>query len=143
MLSKRERLEKTIAGETVDRAPISLWRSWPGDDQRPADHVQALVKFQQEWDFDFINIVLSPSELLRDYSVQDSWQGDLHGFRTVTTQPVKRSLHWTELPVIDPQRGNAGLQVELVRSLTEAVKGAVADYPDHLQSADTGGFFGR
>ena len=34
--SKRRRLEAAIAGETVDRLPVALWRHWPGDDQDAA-----------------------------------------------------------------------------------------------------------
>lgn len=123
MLSKRERLEATIAGGAVDRLPVALWRAWPGDDQRATDMLNALLYFQQQWDWDFINIVYSPTALLGDYGALDTWQGDVHGFRTVTTQPIRRSLDWTELPVIDPHRGQHGQQVAMVQAMKEAVKG--------------------
>ena len=44
-LTKRERLEKAIHGEEVDRVPVALWRHWPGDDQRPADLAEARLIF--------------------------------------------------------------------------------------------------
>jgi len=34
-MDKRERLQRTIAGEPVDRPPVALWRHWPMDDQTP------------------------------------------------------------------------------------------------------------
>jgi uroporphyrinogen-III decarboxylase len=34
-MDKRERLQRTIAGEPVDRPPVALWRHWPVDDQTP------------------------------------------------------------------------------------------------------------
>jgi uroporphyrinogen decarboxylase len=123
MLSKRERLHNTIAGEPVDRLPVALWRAWPGDDQRPGDFVQALLYFQQQWDWDFVNIMHSPSTLLHDYGVLDAWPGDSYGFRTITTRPIARSLDWTELPVLDPYRGQHGQHLELVDMVNAAVKG--------------------
>lgn len=123
MLSKRERLENSIAGEPIDRVPVALWRSWPGDDQRPNDLVQALLYFQQHWDWDFINIVHSPTTLLRDYGAFDEWQGQRHGFRTLTARPISRSLDWTELSVLDPHRGQHGQHVDIVQMMAEAVKG--------------------
>ncbi len=35
-MNKRERLEAAIAGQSVDRVPVALWRHFPGDDQDPA-----------------------------------------------------------------------------------------------------------
>ena len=46
-LSKRERLERTVAGEETDRVPVALWRHWPGDDQRAVDLAEATVAFQR------------------------------------------------------------------------------------------------
>jgi hypothetical protein len=34
-LSHRERIEKTIEGQPVDRPAVSLWRHFPVDDQTP------------------------------------------------------------------------------------------------------------
>lgn len=125
VLSKRERLEKTIAGEPTDRAPVALWRQWPGDDQRPSDLVTSLLLFQQQWDFDFIHITPSPSTGVLDYGGQDAWRGELTGQRTMTQHPITRSLDWTELPILDPQRGYLGQTLELVRLMDEAIKGPV------------------
>ncbi|PJF43946.1 MAG: hypothetical protein CUN55_06520 [Phototrophicales bacterium] len=125
VLSKRERLEKTIAGEATDRAPVALWRHWPGDDQRPSDLVMSLQWFQQQWDFDFIHIAPSPSTTILDYGAQDAWQGDLKGYRYVTQRPITRSLDWTELPILDPQRGYLGQLLEVMRLMDEAIKGPV------------------
>ena len=36
-MNKRERLEAAIAGQSVDRVPVALWRHFPGDDQDPSD----------------------------------------------------------------------------------------------------------
>ncbi len=125
ILSKRERLEKTIAGESTDRVPVALWRHWPGDDQRPADLVQACIDFQRQWDFDFIKITPASSYCLIDYGVQDQWVGSEEGTRQYTRRAVQRSLDWTELRILDPYKGHLGLQVETIRLMKESLKGAV------------------
>lgn len=36
MASHEERLKRCLAGEVVDRVPVSLWRHFPVEDQSPA-----------------------------------------------------------------------------------------------------------
>jgi uroporphyrinogen decarboxylase len=119
-LTKRERLEKTIQGERVDRVPVALWRHWPGDDQRAADLAEALVDFQRRWDFDFVKVTPASSYCIADYGVQDRWVGHLEGTREYVRRAVQRSLDWTELRVLDPSRGSLGRQLETLRLLKEA-----------------------
>ncbi|MFC1959275.1 uroporphyrinogen decarboxylase family protein [Chloroflexota bacterium] len=121
MLSKRERLEKTFAGEATDRAPVALWRHWPGDDQRSADLAAAALDFQRRYDWDFIKISPSSSFCLTDYGVQDRWVGNIEGTRDYVKRVVNRSLDWTDLRVLDPQRGALGRQVDAVRQIVAGV----------------------
>ena len=60
-LSHRERMEKTISGETPDRAPVALWRHFPVDDQSADGLAKASSIFQKQYDFDFIKITPSSS----------------------------------------------------------------------------------
>ena len=57
LMRKRERLERAIAGEPVDRVPVALWRHFPGDDQRAADLARSAVDFQREFDWDFVRVM--------------------------------------------------------------------------------------
>jgi uroporphyrinogen decarboxylase len=119
-MSKRERLEKTIAGEETDRVPIALWRHWPGDDQRPIDLAEATVAFQRRWDFDFVKVSPSSSYCITDYGVQDKWVGHIEGTREYVRRAVTRSLDWTDLRVLDPSKGALGRQLETLRLLNDA-----------------------
>lgn len=118
-LSKRERLEKTIAGEEADRVPVALWRHWPGDDQRAADLAEATVVFQRQWDFDFVKVTPASSFAITDYGVQDRWTGNIEGTRDYIRRAVQRSLDWTELRVLDPGRGALARQLEVLRLLKD------------------------
>src|SRR2546430_15102386 len=121
MPSRRERLERTIAGEAVDRVPVSLWRHWPGDDQRPADFVQATVDFQRRYDWDFVKITPASSYCITDYGVQDQWVGSLEGTREYTRRVVNRSLDWTTLRVLDPSKGMLAKQLEALKLFKDAL----------------------
>ncbi|MCS7179622.1 MAG: uroporphyrinogen decarboxylase family protein [Anaerolineae bacterium] len=55
-MDKRERLQRAIAGESVDRPPVALWGHWPVDDRRPETIAEATIHFQREWDWDFVKV---------------------------------------------------------------------------------------
>jgi len=121
MLSKRERLERTFAGEETDRVPVALWRHWPGDDQRAADLATSTLEFQKRYDWDFVKISPASSFCLTDYGVQDRWAGNLEGTREYTRHVVNRTLDWTALRVLDPRRGALGRQLEATRLILDGL----------------------
>lgn len=121
-MDKRERLTRTFAGEVVDRVPAALWRSFPGDDQRAADFAACVIDYQRRFDWDFVNIYPANNYMVIDYGVQDEWQGAPDGKRTVIKRPVRRSLDWTELRAIDPQRGELGKQLIAIKMIQEAMQ---------------------
>lgn len=114
-MNKRERLEKTIAGEMTDRVPVALWRHWPGDDQRPVDLARSILDFQYRWDFDFIKVTPASSYCIADYGVEDRWVGSLEGTREYTKRAVVDPEDWTRLPSLDPTAGRLGEQLETLR----------------------------
>lgn len=120
-LSKRERLEKTIAGEATDRVPVALWRHWPGDDQRSADLVESAVSFQRQYDWDFLKLTPASSYAIADYGVQDRWAGSIEGTREYTRRAINRLLDWTDLRPLDPAKGSLGRALEAVRLLKDAL----------------------
>lgn len=119
-MNKRERLERTIAGEPTDRIPVALWRHFPGDDQRAADLARSTIDFQRAYDWDFIKVTPASSFCLTDFGVQDEWQGSLEGTRVYTKRVIQRSLDWTSLRTLDPARGGLGRQIDCLRLIGEA-----------------------
>jgi uroporphyrinogen decarboxylase len=121
-MNKRERLERTLAGEAVDRVPVALWRPFPGDDQRAHDFAQCVLDFQQRYDWDFVNVCPSPNYAVIDHGVQDEWQGEPGGERVYLKRPVRRSLDWTELRALDPGRGELGKQIMGLRLIQDGLR---------------------
>lgn len=120
-MNKRERLEKTILGELTDRIPIALWRHWAGDDQRSADLARSHVKFMLDYDWDFLPIIPSQHYMVTDYGLQDAWQGEAQGYRNIIKTPVQRTLQWTDLRPIDPNRGQFGKQIQCLQLIRDAL----------------------
>jgi len=116
-MNKRERIEKTIAGEPVDRLPVGLWRHFPGDDQRAADLAQSIVDYQNTYDWDFIRVMPSANYMVTGYGTQDIWKGAADGTRDISKYIVQRSLDWTEVRTQDALRGDMGKQLESLRLL--------------------------
>lgn len=122
-MEKRERLERTLAGEATDRSPVALWRRFPGDERRAADHAQAIIDFQMQQDWDVCVITPPWSFACADYGVNEVWQGNPDGSGVVLKPAIRRSLDWTDLRVPDPGRGEMNTLVTTVRMVSEQLSG--------------------
>lgn len=123
-MDKRERLERTIAGELTDRAPVMLWRPFPGDDQRTADYTASVIDFQLRYDWDACVIVPPWSFAGADYGLQDEWTGAGDASRAAIKRPIRRSLDWTDLRPPDPMRGEYGRMAAVVKAVCEGFASA-------------------
>lgn len=120
-MSKRERLQATIAGEPVDRPAVALWRHWPGDDQRPEELVAAHVLWQQTYDFDLVKLMPSSSYCLEDWGIKTTWVGGDEGTRTYQNRVIDRPEDWARLPILDPNAGSLARGKEIARLAVQAL----------------------
>lgn len=118
-MTRRERLDHAVSGNRVDRLPVALWRHFPGDDQRVVDFAQSIVGFQQRYDWDFVMIHPASSYSVEDYGIQSVWNNAPNGDRTIVKYAVTRSLEWTEIRSLDPQRGEFGKQIAVIQMVRE------------------------
>jgi uroporphyrinogen decarboxylase len=54
--TRRERLAAAVAGRPVDRLPVSLWRHFYVEERTRQGFVEALLNWQQTYDWDFLKI---------------------------------------------------------------------------------------
>lgn len=128
-MNKRDRLEKTLIGEPTDRVAVSLWRHWPGDDQRAGDFARSVIEFQKRYDWDFVTAVPASSYCVAEYGAQAEWLGAISGDREITKQVIKRSLDWTELRTFDPLRGKTGKYLEALQLIADGLKSEAEEVP--------------
>jgi uroporphyrinogen decarboxylase len=119
MTSKRERLDAAIQGEIADRAPVALWRHFPVDDQDPGGLARSVVNFQERFDFDFVKVTPASSYCIKDWGVEDQWHGSTEGTRLYTKRVIETPDEWARLPVLDPQSGKLGDQLQCLRLLRD------------------------
>jgi len=120
-MQKRERLQLTLAGESADRVPVAAWRHWPGDDQLAASFAQAVLGFQAAYDWDFIKVEPFSAYMAADYGLLTTRAGHPSGDRAISKHPVTRSLHWTELRVQDPGRGELGKHLAALQLMRDGL----------------------
>jgi len=112
---KRTRLERAFVGEEVDRPPVALWRHWPGDDQRPGDLAAATIRFQQEYDWDFVKVTPSSEYCRRGGGVQTLWEGNNEGTRRYVHHPIHEPEDWLALRPQKPTESGLGDVLEALR----------------------------
>ena len=120
-----ERLQAAVAGEAVDRAPISLWRHWPEIDQDPAALAKAMVDWQRTYDFDLVKYMPTGTYSIEDWGARTVYKPTRNGTRTVTQFGVTDVGEWPRLAALDGISGYMGWQNESLRIAAEALGGTV------------------
>lgn len=120
-MSKRERLEATIAGEAVDRPAVALWRHFPGDDQQAEELARSTLDFQRAYDFDFIKCMPSSNYCLLDWGAESRYLGHEEGVRDWGRRVIQSTEDWTRLPVLDVRKGMLGESLRALALIGQAV----------------------
>jgi uroporphyrinogen decarboxylase len=111
-LSHRERLQGFLAGQTIDRLPIALWRHFPVDDQDPNRLAAATINFQNTFDFDLIKVTPASSFCLKDWGAEDKWEGNSEGTRKYTKHVIQSPKDWESLTTLTPNSHFLSKQLE-------------------------------
>jgi uroporphyrinogen decarboxylase len=124
-ISHTERMRTVLAGQRPDRVPVALWRHFPVDDQDPLTLAESTIAFQDEFDFDLIKVTPASSFCLKDWGVQDAWEGNTEGTRRYTRVIVKKPGEWDQLKVLDPAKGALGEQLTCLKEVVRRAGGKV------------------
>jgi uroporphyrinogen decarboxylase len=101
-ITHHERLQACLNGEILDRPPVALWRHFPVDDQSPDLLAAATLRFQQTYDFDLVKVTPTSSFCLKDWGVEDVWEGSTEGTRRYTKRVIQKPGDWENLPALEP-----------------------------------------
>jgi len=121
-MTKRERIEAALAGGLGDRAPVSFWRHWPGDDQTAETHAAVTLAYQREFDWDFIKVTTGGTVFhLDDWGVKTQVASGPGGNREIASNPFKKPTDWAAMKVLDVTRGAHGEHLACLRRIGQAV----------------------
>lgn len=115
MITHRERLRACLAGETPDRTPVALWRHFPVDDQSPETLAATTLHWQRVYDFDFVKVTPASSFCLKDWGVEDVWEGHTEGTRRYTKRVITGPEDWSRLRKLDPTSPHLAGQLSCLR----------------------------
>ncbi len=132
MITHRERIENCLSGAQNDRPPVALWRHFPVDDQDPARLAKAALNYQQNFDFDLVKVTPASSFCLKDWGVEDEWQGHSEGTRKYTKRIIQHPEDWEKLKVLDPRQGALGAQLACLKTIQTGARTGHPGDPDHL-----------
>lgn len=121
IMSKRQRLEATFAGEAVDRPPVALWRHWPVDDGHGPELARATLAFQRDYAFDFIKVTPNSNYCLEGYGAAAIWQGSPEGSYGWGNRVIQSPEDWGKLRPLDPNAGLLAEVLEANRQIREVV----------------------
>ncbi len=107
----RQLIENCLQGVSTDRTPVALWRHFPIDDQDPEQLARSIVEFQTRYDFDLVKVTPASSFCIKDWSVEDEWQGNPEGTRQYTRRVIQTPDDWLRLKPLDPYKGSLGNQL--------------------------------
>jgi uroporphyrinogen decarboxylase len=99
---KKERIDAALRGEPVDRIPVSLWRHFYQYEDTARGLADAMILFQQDYDWDFMKINPRAS-----YHVED-WGTKFRFFKDGLTKPgridypVKKLLDLEKIRPLEP-----------------------------------------
>lgn len=121
-LSKRKRLEAVISGEPPDRTPIALWRHWPGDDQNASTLATTTIKWQRDYDWDFVKHSPSSSFTVSGYGLADQWNGNSEGSRDYAFRPIMTADDWAIIEPLNPNQGDLAVQLRSLHKLRHGLE---------------------
>ena len=116
-VTKSERVRGALAGRPVDRVPVSLWRHFPDVDLDPLALAEALIRFHERYDLDFIKVMPHGVYCVEDWGCRIAYQGASNGARLCTRHGVQRIEDWSRLAPLDPQAGALGRELTCLRAV--------------------------
>ena len=122
-MNHRERVLACLAGEDVDRPPVSMWRHFYAEEIAADTLAEAMLGFQRKYDWDFMKVNPRASYHAEDWGLTMRTGGD--GSPEAVSWPVSELADWTRLEVLDPYAGVLGEQLEALRLIAKGLQGRV------------------
>jgi len=116
-LTKRERLSRVVAGQQVDRLPVSLWRHFYVEETAAEPLAARLADWHRRFDFDFLKINVRAQYHTEGWGAQFAYSGQEHVKPQRVDLPVKAAADFAGLPVLDPRSWPFGEMLQLVSLL--------------------------
>jgi uroporphyrinogen decarboxylase len=96
---------------------VALWRHFPVDDQSPDTLAAATLNHQKTYDFDLVKVTPASSFCLRDWGIEDVWEGHTEGTRRYVKRLIQKPQDWESLPLLEPSTRHLDAQLACLRQI--------------------------
>lgn len=121
----REKLNMILAGEKPDCFAGSIWKHFYHKESTPEGLAEAMIGFQNEYDWDFMKINPRASYHMEDWGLKLTWSTDEFKKHIKTDFPVQEIEDWDKIDVLEP---TASVLADHLKTITLIKK----QYPKNL-----------
>ena len=125
-LTKQERIQAVLAGETVDRPPVSVWRHFYDKETTTQGLVESMLGFQRRYDWDFMKVNPRAQYHVEDWGATFQYPADPNEGPTALDVPVGSPEQWE---YIDPLKTTTGTLGEHLMALSHIKTGLTGEVP--------------
>ena len=125
-LTKRERVQAALEGETVDRPPISTWRHFYDKETTAQGLVESMAGYQRRYDWDFMKVNPRAQYHVEDWGATFRYPADPNEGPTALDVPVGSPEQWE---YIEPLKTTAGVLDEHLKALSDIRKELAGGVP--------------
>jgi uroporphyrinogen decarboxylase len=122
-MTRWERIRAALGGEEVDRVPVSMWRHFFTKETSAESLAEAMLGFQNRFDWDFMKVNPRASYHVEDWGVRVKYPGDAEP--EVVENPVKTHTDWLKLKVLDIGTGVLKEHLASLELIARGLKGTV------------------
>ena len=114
-LSRRDRVMATVAGDAVDRPPMSFWGHFYDREQTAKDLAEATLASRARYDWDFVKLNPRASYHGEGWGLSYRYDGDPLHKPVRTSYPVVNAADLVKIAPLPGDRGALGEQLEAIR----------------------------
>lgn len=118
-MNHRERILGTLLGVETDRLPVSMWRHFFCDENTIEGLVAATLRYQRDFDWDFVKVNPRASYHVEDWGVRTSYSGN--NSPRVIHHPIVHPSDWSKISVIDHRQGVLGAHLGALESVRSSL----------------------
>jgi len=120
-----EIMQNCLAGKNLKQIPVSFWRHFPLCDDDTDQFVKATLKWQYDYDFDFVKVMPPSSYCVKDWGSVDRYAGNSLGIREYIHFPINTPDNWLKLKVLDPDSGHLKKQMDALKVIIHEFRNKV------------------
>jgi uroporphyrinogen decarboxylase len=114
-LSRRDRVMATVAGDAVDRPPMSFWGHFYDRESSAKDLAEATLAFRARYDWDLVKLNPRASYHGEGWGLAYRYDGDPLHKPVRTHVPVQDAGDFAKIRALPADRGALGEQLEAIR----------------------------